>query len=79
MVEKRTDWSDCLSLRLERVERTIENLPSGIQMSFEAASDGVLLETCGSRTLPWRIFLGLLSEDPCCWPEELQKTRQEYA
>jgi hypothetical protein len=32
----------------------------------------------GSRSIPWRVFLGLLTPEPSKWQQELAVSRQIY-
>ena len=71
MVSKKgTDWANSHPLNLKIVNSTIEELPRAFDQAPQAASKGEILNTFGTRSLPWRIFLGLLSEDPLDWPED---------
>jgi hypothetical protein len=57
----RTDWSDKLAMRVPRIKSQLKELPNNIEKALNLCNDGLLLDMFGSRSLPWRIFLGLLS------------------
>ena len=57
----RTDWSDTLGLELTVLQSSLENLKESIKKAHDLCNEGTLLQQWGSRSLPWRIFLGLLS------------------
>jgi hypothetical protein len=51
---------------------------SDLSKEMNLVHSGVLLEIYGSRSLPWRIYLGLLSENPRNWASELAKSRKVF-
>lgn len=51
---------------------------SDLSKDMSLVHSGVLLEIYGSRSLPWRIYLGLLSKNPSNWASELAKSRKVF-
>ena len=56
----RTDWSESLGLKIPIISRQINSIPDSIDVAKEFSQQGHLLSGWGSRSLAWRIFLGLL-------------------
>ena len=59
----RTDWSDSLNLKMATLTRQVNSLPDSIEVAREVSVEGGLLQRWGSRSLAWRVFLGLLPVD----------------
>ena len=57
-----------MSLNKDKIENLIFKLNlTGIAKDMNVVKNGSLFNSYGSRSLPWRIFLGLLSESPSKW------------
>lgn len=46
-------------------------MPESVEKALNLCNDGLLLDIYGSRSVPWRIFLGLLNTDSTKWSKEL--------
>ena len=68
-----------MSLNKDKIENLIIKLTStGIPKDLNLVTNGGLFTLYGSRSLPWRIFLGLLSEAPSKWESELVASRKIF-
>ena len=56
----RTEWSKTLGLKITNLLRQIKTVPDSVEVAKELALEGHLHTKWGSRSLAWRIFLGLL-------------------
>jgi len=69
-----------MSINAEKIENFLYKLThSDLSKDMSLVQGGVLFDIYGSRSLPWRIYLGLLSADPRNWPQELAKSRKVFA
>ena len=83
----RTDWSNTLGLKIPIVSRQINSMPDSIDVAREFSEQGHLHSGWGSRSLAWRIFLGLLPVDQGIdanaikvkWVRETRAMRQKWA
>ena len=72
---------------MNNVIRQVSNLPDSFEVAKEVALEGELLSHWGSRSLAWRIFLGLLPTDPnkdgdtvrAEWVKATRAMRQNWA
>ena len=60
MASGRTDWSETLGLKISALQRQINSVPDSLEVAKGLSQEGQLLARWGSRSLAWRIFLGLL-------------------
>ena len=60
----RTDWTESLGLKIPILTRQVNSIPDSIEVAKEVSLQGHLLQRWGSRSLAWRIFLGLLPVTP---------------
>ena len=58
--QSRTEWSDTLGLRIPLLKDQLQNPIESIRIGRNLSTEGQLLQHWGSRTLPWRLYLGLL-------------------
>ena len=83
----RTDWSDSLGLKISNLSRQINLLPDSVDVAKEFSEQGHLHFKWGSRSLAWRIFLGLLPVDQgieadaikVAWARETRAMRKKWA
>lgn len=54
-------------------------MPESVEKALNLCNDGLLLDIYGSRSVPWRIFLGLLNTDSTKWSKELALQRKNYS
>jgi len=75
----RTDWTNTMLLDANKIENFLFKLTdSDLSRDMSLAQGGVLHDIYGSRSLPWRIYLGLLSADPKNWTQDLAKSRKVF-
>jgi hypothetical protein len=60
---ERTEWSLSIGLRLAAIRDQLLNPLESVRRAKELSSEGDLLSEWGSRSLPWRFYLGLLDVD----------------
>ena len=60
-----------IKLKDSKALNSIKNLPQSLEIATKLASDALLLQMYGTRSIPWRIWLNLLSPNPELWPHEL--------
>lgn len=83
----RTDWSGSLGLKVPQLTRQVNQISDSLDVAREISLEGHLLSGWGSRSLAWRIFLGLLPVDSQTptdqvklgWVRETRKMRQKWA
>ena len=83
----RTDWSDTLGLKVPKLNRQVNDIPDSLDAAKEFSLQGHLLTGWGSRSLAWRIFLGLLPVDQHLdgqstkqiWVRETRASRKKWA
>lgn len=56
----RTEWSSTFGLKIPTLLRQMNSVPESVEVAKEFALEGHLHAKWGSRSLAWRIFLGLL-------------------
>ena len=80
MESQRTDWTSTMALDASKIENFLCKLSAAdLARDMSLVHSGVLLDIYGSRSLPWRIYLGLLSENPSNWASELAKSRKVFS
>ena len=82
----RTEWSDSLGLKIPIVSRQVNLIPGSVDVAKEFALEGHLHSGWGSRSLAWRIFLGLLPTNgeegdaiKLEWVRQTRAMRQKWA
>ena len=56
----RTPWSETIGLKLHSLKESLDNPVESIERARQLSNEGMLLNHWGARSIPWRIFLGLL-------------------
>jgi len=75
----RTDWTNSMRLDANKIENFLFKLTdSDLSRDISLVQGGVLQDIYGSRSLPWRIYLGLLSANPNNWAQDLAKSRKVF-
>lgn len=68
-----------LSILASKANHSIANLPQSLDIATNLSNDALLLPLFGTRSIPWRISLGILSPDPNTWPDQLQHIKDTYS
>jgi hypothetical protein len=62
-----------------KANHSIANLPQSLDIAINLSNDALLLPLFGTRSIPWRISLGILTPDPYTWPDQLKRHHDTYS